>query len=421
MKLRSAIFSAIICLFLVGPTLLFLSQEGLKLDIPDWLSAKKATYLLGGESKAGLTKNLSIKGFATGKLQTSLETMVNNFTPVRYNVLLANAAAQRSAIEASNSLFGFDVYPTFYGSESAYLPDEDAICAYPTATKEQIDNAAWAMEGLAEVAREYPQKNFYIVISDRSHLSAANPLHNLVSGALDTEDFLAAMEKGAADTPNIHFVCLTYDSLDEYYENYYRTDHHWNGYGTIATYNELSKTAGLPYTVENTPSTIDFPGLMVNGSYARDGLQLLNNTITEPRFDVEGLEIKNKKLPPAAITDEAAAIDALESRGLNASFNFYSCWYGDTALGVKSPIAYADAPLDRNCAVIADSYGSSLHFLIARNYQNTHFFRDIWNSEKGDDTLKGRIEAAGNADDIFFVGGANAYSRLKECFPHYFD
>lgn len=417
MKLRSALFSIIICLLLIGPAALFVAQDVLKTDLPGWLSADDAAYLTGGQEKAGLRKNLSLKGFASEKLQAALETTIDNHTPMRYGVLLANAAVQRSVISASNELFGFDAYPTFFGSPTAYVPETDSLVDFPDATQSELQKTTDSIRKLGVMAKEYPEKNFYVIVADRSHTSQANPLHDLVSHSITTEDFVQGMEECTEGIENLRVICISYDSLSEYYENYYHADHHWNGYGTAAVYEKLRTEAGLPYELEDPLPSIDFKGFRANGSYARDGLMLIDQAVTEPRFDLSGFDILNKELPPIAMEN---GVDELIGNGTKASFNFYSLWYGSALLTEKSPIANENAPLDRNAVVIADSYADSMHWLIARNYEYTKCFRDVRAGVKGDDTLRERIAAA-EADDVYFIGGANAFARLPECFPHYFD
>lgn len=417
MKLRSILFSLIICIGLAGPGLLCASETLLKADLPGWLSAEDADYLLGGKEKAGVKKNLSIKGFQSKKLQASLETAINNYIPMRYSALLANGTMQRSVIAASNLLYGFEAYPTFYGSPSAYVPQYDSIVALPNNTEKQVKKALESVDGIKSIAEEFPEKNFYLILADRSQTSLSNPIHKLMSHSITTQDYLDGMGEQLLGIENVHIVCVPYDSLSTYYESYYRSDHHWNGYGTILAYEKLRSIADLPYKPQQPLQWQTFNDYVTNGSYARDGLMLINQVVTEPIFDLEGFDIENKNVPPIAMSNGE---EELLSRGLQGTFNFYSQWYGSANMTAKSPISFKDAPQDKQALIICDSYGNSMHWLIARNYSYTKCFRDIWAGAKGDDTLRQRI-ASTEADDVYFIGGPDAYTRLLDSFPHYFD
>ncbi len=52
---------------------------------------------------------------------------MGNCIPMKAMALLANAALQRSAIEASNALFGWECYPAFYGSSIAEMPSRHRL------------------------------------------------------------------------------------------------------------------------------------------------------------------------------------------------------------------------------------------------------------------------------------------------------
>ncbi|MDE8702800.1 hypothetical protein PZH32_07455 [Adlercreutzia equolifaciens] len=417
MKARNTILTSLFCLLLLTPCALWAAQEGLRLPLPDWLTAESATYLSGGISESHLEKHLSLKGFETEELQEALTTEIENHIPFKATVLLANASLQRNAIAASNLVANFEAYPTFFGSKTVYIPQHDALADYPSTKQWTLKRTKKTAEGIAKIASQVPDKNFYLVVADMSYTSASNPAHQLVANALSTNDYLEVLNEGTEETPNVHVVSLTYDDDAEYYRNYYRTDHHWNGYGTLALYRTLQATAKLPYTVEEPRPTLSFPGLATNGSYARDGLMLLNEAVEEPAFDLTGLEVQNTELPPIA---QADSVEALLAMGPIAEYSFYTQWYGSSLLTAQSPLVNQASPSDKRALVIMDSYADSLHWLLARNYTYLQCYRDIRDGEEGDFTLIDRINET-DADDIYFVGSTSAYTRPPQYLPHYFD
>lgn len=417
MKVRDTVLTSLFCLLLLTPCALWAAQEGLRLPLPSWLTAESATYLSGGIAESNLGEHLSLAGFQTEELQEALTTEIENHIPFKANVLLTNASLQRNAIAASNLMAHFDAYPTFYGSKTVYIPQYDALADYPSTKQWTLKRTKKTAEGIAKIANHVPDKNFYLVVADMSYTSASNPAHQLVSEALSTSDYLAVLNEGIKDAPNVHVISLTYDDDAEYYRNYYRTDHHWNGYGTLALYRTLQATAKLPYTPQEPQSTLTFPGLVTNGSYARDGLMLLNEAVEEPAFDLAGLDVQNTELPPVA---QAHGVDALLAMGPLAEYSFYTQWYGSSLLTAQSPVVNQAAPSDKRALVVMDSYADSLHWLLARNYTYLQCYRDIRDGEEGDFTLIDRINEA-DADDIYFVGSTSAYTRPPHYLPHYFD
>lgn len=417
MKVRDTVLTSLFCLLLLTPCALWAAQEGLRLPLPSWLTAESATYLSGGIAESNLGEHLSLEGFQTEELQEALTTEIENHIPFKAHVLLANASLQRSAIAASNRLANFETYPTFFGSKTVYVPQHDALADYPSTKQWTLNRTKKTAEGIAKIANQVPEKNFYLVVADMSYTSASNPAHQLVSSSLATDDYLDVLREGTKDAPNVHVVSLTYDNDADYYRHYYRTDHHWNGYGTIALYRTLQTTAALPYTVEDARPALTFPGLVTNGSYARDGLMLIDETVEEPSFDLKGLKVQNSELPPVA---QADGVEALMAMGPLAEYSFYTQWYGSSLLTAQSPLVNQDAPSDKRALVVMDSYADSLHWLLARNYSFLQCYRDIRDGEEGDFTLIDRINET-EADDIYFVGSTSAYTRPPRYLPHYFD
>lgn len=417
MKTRNLVLIIIVCALMLAPGSLWMLSRA-HVELPGWLTAEDASYLSGGIEKSHLGKTISLSGFMSEKFQKALDTELDNNIPCRAEVLLGNAALQRGAISLSNALFQFEAYPTFYGSGTVYIPETDSLATMPTTNPKLRDKAVETVTGIVSIANEHPEKNFYLVVADMSDTSLANPASRLVTGALHTNDFLAAMEKAAEGAPNVHITSIPYENPHEYYRNYYRSDHHWNGFGTLELYDSLADEAQLPYRPDiASMQSINFNGFPTNGSYARDGLTLINEPACEPQFDLSGLEVQNEEIPPIAMVD---GVSNMEDRGLMAEFNFYTQWYGSSLLTHQSPLLNTAAPSDKHATVIMDSYADSLHWLLAKNYRYLRCYRDIRAGSKGEESLVDRITEA-EADDIYFVGSAVAYARIPSGFPNYFE
>lgn len=415
-KVRNIFLSSVFCLLLLGPALLFVGQEKLHLDLPPWLTAEDADYLSGGLETAEVLKHLNLKGFVSEKLQSNLETAINNHVPFKASVLLGNAALQRSAIFASNSLFSYPAIPTYFGSDKIYLPPYNALSRMPDNAKEDaLRGTEKTAQGLMQVAAAYPEVDFCIVVADESNTSKANPAASLVSNSVTTDDCIAALENTLSGTSNVHVVATPYTDANQYYQNYYSTDHHWNGRGTIAVFRRIAQTMGFRELRNNDLGTITFPELRINGSCSREGLMFLNESVSEPQFDLSGLEILNEKKPPLVSADPVASLEAC---GPKAEFTFYSSWYGSYQLAAASPIVNRNCPDDSTAIVIQDSFNNSLHWLLAQNYAHLECFSDTKPSDERH-TLAERIEAT-NAKTVYLVGNVSAIRRLTDEQPDYF-
>ncbi|MEY8460630.1 hypothetical protein AALA69_05805 [Eggerthellaceae bacterium 24-137] len=417
MKARNLALTIIACALMLAPGTLWMLSRA-HVELPSWLTAENASYLSGGIEESHLSKTISLSGFMSEKLQKALDTELDNNIPCRAEVLLGNASLQRSAISLSNALFQFEAYPTFYGSGTIYIPETDSLATMPTTNSKLRDDSIETVASIASIANEYPAKNFYLIVADMSDTSLANPASHLVTGAIHTDDFLTAMNEVTENLPNVHVVSIPYDNPKDYYRNYYRSDHHWNGFGTLELYDSVASKARLPYhpDITSIPS-VDFGGFLTNGSYARDGLTLINEPACEPQFDLSNLKVQNEEIPAIAMAD--SVID-MEDRGLMAEFNFYTQWYGSSLLTHQSPLINTAAPSGKRAVVIMDSFADSLHWLLAKNYSYLRCYRDIRVGSKGEESLVDRIAEA-EADDIYFIGSAIAYAHIPKGFPNYFE
>lgn len=418
MKLRDAILSIVFCLFLLGPIALWTAQTHLQLELPSDFTAEDSTYLSGGYEDVDLAEHFSLRGFSSEKFQSDLNTTVENSIPYRAVVLLQSAALQRSAIAASNTLFQFEAYPTFFGSEQIYLPAHDALAKIPEhRQKSRVEHVREFVEGLIAVAKIYPEKQFYMVVSDQSDTSDANPASRLVSQRYSTQDCTQALEEAVAAVPNIHLTSIQYQDTDEYYQNFYRSDHHWNGYGTLQAYSALQKAAGLPNDRDNNSATIEFPGIRSNGSYARKGLMLINEPAREPQFDLSDMTVVGDKIPPIVQPDGPSLI---HDDAMGSVFDFYSTWYGSSSLTSKLSVSTENAAKNSKALIAMDSFADSLHWLIAQNYAESQCVLDLKNDTKGEESLQERIDESA-AEDIYFVGNPHAFARVTETRPNYFN
>ncbi len=182
MKSRNMIFSVLICLLLIGPTILFCTHAVAKIPMPGWLTSEDAKYLSGGS------------GGGEG-VRAKVQSKIENSIPFKASVLLGNAALQRSFIEVSNAPFGWECYPTYYGSGYAYVPEYDALSFIPSR-----DSNGWLgkirefSSKLSEFAEAHSDIEFYIIVPDMLRTSRINPVKALTSQTVCNEDLIEIME-----------------------------------------------------------------------------------------------------------------------------------------------------------------------------------------------------------------------------------
>lgn len=414
-KVRNILIIVLFAIFLIGPISLFTVQEKLHAELPSWITAEDAKYLSGGIKEAKVAKNLSLKGFSSEKLQRAINIELENHIPLRASALLQNASLQRGFISSSNKLFGYDAYPTFFGSDRVYLPRVDALARMPEPSDDRTGGVKFFAKGIDKVANNNPDKQFYLIVADQSDTSNANPASKLVSDRWSSKECVEALMENVPD--NVHVVSKLYDDTEEYYKDYYKTDHHWNGFGTLKVYDELQRVCPIANSRDNDSSLIDFPGRVNNGSYAREGLMLLNEPILEPKYDLSDFKVNGKRIPPIVKPDGTSLI---QNDAMGSVFDFYATWYGSYKVTTELSITNEAAPENPKALMLIDSFSNSLHWLIGQDYRHIAYFLDMKYDQSGEETLQDRIDAS-DADAIYFAGNALAYSRIKDNFPNYFS
>lgn len=423
MKIRNIIFSALFCIFLCGPAALWVAQEKIHLDLPSWFTAEDSKFLSGGIIKANVKANLSLDGFTSEKLQNALEIKIGNYVPAKATVVLNNASLQRDFIAASNTVFGWSCYPTYYSSTILYSEQDEALYQMPL-TDFDTHKITYIefIKALDELAKQYPEKQFVVYSVDISRLSKVNPATKLISKKTATIADYLDLSDIYSNSSNLHFLAKIYDSSTEYHKYFYTTDHHWNGYGAADAMNQICELLNVTrqnndfsYTLPNNVENSNFTGLKMNGSDSRLGLMLLNAPIQEPLYNMNNIKIKQGQPSPFYQSDpQLVNIEPLE-----AEFDFYHSWFGKEEIELFNPYAKGDI------LMVGDSYTYSLRWFAGLTAESTVQKMDFTNKIPGqckqsNVTLANRISSS-DAKSILLVAEPSDFEQMMEVYPGYFN
>lgn len=411
MRSKNILFTSLVCFLLLCPAILFGLQRVADINLPSSVTAEDAAYLTGGISKVSIRDQASIAGFASGDLQGALEDAVGNYIPFKAEVLLANAALQRSAIACSNELFRWDCYPTYFGSTKLYDASCDALFEMPLLDESRVVERSNLLHdltnfglGLTKVAEQFPDKNFYVIVADRSATSESNPAYRLVTNKVSTAECAQVLSDVVSAT-NVTIEACGYQAKDEYLKAFYRTDHHWNGFGAIDAFNTVADHAG--YRVYEPEGVIEFGGLVFNGTLSRRGLMCLNTSISEPLFDTKNLDVGEGSKKYFEYLLESDGNRRIAEQGLRAEYDFYSAWYGgDRACVIDNQDSGEGAAL-----LISDSYGDAFRWVLAENYAVVSGNMDLKKPQYSSEDLASVVRQS-NCRDIYIVGWAGGFSML---------
>lgn len=416
--LRSILFSAALLFFTCSPIVLFATNYIDKNAIPTILSNEKAVYLEGAGPTTRIKDVANLDGFLSKDLQTIIEEKVGNFIPFKADAILCNAALQRSAIAASNMLFNWSCYPTFFSSLYVSMPSADIVIPMGRSHTEAMEKGAQSFVDAINKARENnPDVRFVYQTIDDTYSSAINPSQPLTSNAL-SEEWIEEVALSRLD-PEIEVVKESIDGIDEIGTQWYSSEHHWTIDRAIQAYNEVAALLGLTI-YDNLPLHEVSPEWQ--GGSARNGLCMdYPSTLWDTDIDFSSLEVSVDGGP-------FSDLSARGNRGpttkegysgkdsLYAFYNYYHWYYGTP----KSEVIYKNTSSNngKTLLFVQQSYGVPLEPYFAMNYDTTICIDPANRSAKM--TLDEYIEKY-DVDDVVIQMGSIAYTNIAKNSSNLFE
>lgn len=363
---------AIICVFsflLASPALSYLLQTSMT-DLPAFVTNEDYSKLSGGTTPTDLNAHFNLDGFLGEDMQSSLESKIEDYIPFRANIVFGFAISQQNAIKLSNCLFNWACYPTFYGSDMAYLVDYDAVRIIPpphcTSTAIKNGTRSYFTE-MTAVAERYPSKTFVVYAVDALEVSQTNPVSRLMSSNIASLDDFIDTANDAISAENLVLLHDEYASTEDYYEHFFKTDHHWNIKGAFNAYAKIAYSLNMDIDSELMSNLEYLHDLRVLGSAARSARMYLTETVFDSPMVIEGL----KSLSDEGAYNPIAWKDNWIYWDQDTIIDFYSARYTHT-IGSDAVIRGNES---KSILLLSDSFGESLRFLLA------HSSRQIVNRE----------------------------------------
>lgn len=403
MKSRDVIFIFVILALICGPAFLWIAQRA-HLEVPQALTAAPAQYLSGGTEQADVRSAFSVSGFVSGELQHAVEAEVGNHIPAKAIALEQNAALQRAAIRASNLLRAWPCYPTYYGSTRIRLAG-DMLSYLPERKSDEVETR-WVefAEGLARVAASYPEKRFVVYVVGAYGEPAYDPAYVLVHDALQPDDCLRCLQSGiGGGSSNLTILTKSYEDAESYYDDFFRTDHHWNIVGALVAYGQIVDELDLPKV--DAGQMVPIPNYRYTGATARWGLDLLSESVFDCENRFSNLTFIQSDGSRVSGDDHSAFWDA---EPLRKPYAFYDAYYD--SFGAESTIIGGVG--DRRALLVSNSYRGALQRPLASSYAQLTVNSQLAGSMPETDTLRAQIERS-QADDIIIVGNPGALNAPR--------
>ena len=362
-KARNIIFVAIVALCMLS---VLGYRAGVQL-LPDTISSTESSYLEGRTyTEFPLATEEAV---AAGEFQSGFESYVSDHVPQRDSVMLVNAKAQREAIRVASKMFGYDVYPTYYGSDYLFCDKYQAVVDRPLAKNEMsFEKATKVVKRCTRLTRKFKDKKFVYYFCDRSSTSAASPAHGLYSSVADYEyfrqNFLNLFPAG------VKVVDGAYTDSDEFFEDHFTTDHHWQVQGAVKAYRAICEELGKE-PVEFDGFECVYPGPFY-GSSARAGLCAEGNGswIDDVVYDHSILKVTVGGIPvPDSYLDEGFGWYANNFEPSSAYASVYAQWFHAPD---KLTVITNDSVKSGSLLLIGDSFTNNMERFFAENYHTVY-------------------------------------------------
>lgn len=309
----------------------------------------------------------TITSIASGNFQDDAESFVADLFPRRDDALMINAATQRASVQLSASLFGYSIFPTFYGSSIVYDTEHDLLAeTLQSSSNEQDVRWKEALSNFNKHMEQHPDCRYVFYEFDRISSSSNNPTKELVSHPIDTSYLEDHFYSRLND--NVCVLDGTCNDLVELSEAYFRTDHHWTIQQAYKAYCDIAQSFNVKPMSESSLRYYSWPNVDFWGAIARTGLCQTNSAdiIEDYWIDLPNLKV--------TLDDKSTNLDSLDHRKLyeleqqsNALWtNRYAEYYhGDYGI---IELENADATSNETLIVVGDSFTNNMERFLSYNF-----------------------------------------------------
>ncbi len=339
---------------------------------------------------------------------------------MKANALLANAAMQRISIKNSSDLGFATCYPTYYGSSIIWSPSNNALSQMPLSSTKDVANGINTFTArFSDLAERFPNKNFIVIVADNSNTSLANPVLCTVSDAYTTTMANSSFSDSCSNLDNVSIIDVSLNNPQSYYQKYYRTDHHWNGWGAVSAYlqslDATNHQKQLEAPLKNLTALSGFDWLVEHGSACRNGLMLVDEPVDEPALPLSEITLE-QGTAPAALSNQG--VDLMREAGPIACFDFYQTWYGQWIDTVA--VNHSAVLPETSALVICDSFGTAFKWVASTGYGRVTTLYDLHDSRDNVEKLSNTLNK-NDADTVFLVARVTSYQKVLDRFPEYLD
>ncbi|MCI5448603.1 MAG: DHHW family protein [Coriobacteriaceae bacterium] len=339
----------------------------------------------------------SVDSFLSGDFQDNLESYTADALPLRETLLLGKASLQRLSISEMAALLGYDAYHTFFGSGYLHETEGNRLLAAPARQSKKVLNGLVAsVDSINDFVASNPGYTYYFAMPYRSDVLGIGPLAGLVSEPLDAEFLQSRIFSRLS--PDITQIDLMPSSYEEFKEDYFKTDHHWNIKGAYKAYCIINEAMGNASSTLPCGELLMFPTAQFYGSEARSGLDTSvgPDMIEDYEFALPHYEtwIYGELMPNDFAASTQAYIDGFQPD--NPFVNLYAdYWHADYGQIV---FVNQDNKASKNLLIVADSFSNPMERMFLSSYSRVY----VYDPRYATISLADFLKKYDDIDDILF-------------------
>lgn len=368
----------------------------LNIPVPSTLQTNVERSYLEGRPYTRLPSP-SVDSFLSGDFQDDLESYTADALPLRETLLLGKASLQRLSISEMAALLGYDAYHTFFGSGYLHETEGNRLLAAPARqSKKVLNGLAASVDSINDFVASNPGYTYYFAMPYRSDVLGIGPLAGLVSEPVDAEFLQSRIFSRLS--PDITQIDLMPSSYEEFKEDYFKTDHHWNIKGAYKAYCKINEAMGNASSTLPCGELLTFPTAQFYGSEARSGLDtsIGPDMIQDYEFAVPNHEawIYGELMPNDFAASTQAYIDGFQPD--NPFVNLYAdYWHADYGQIV---FVNQDNKTSKNLLIVADSFSNPMERMFLSSYSRVY----VYDPRYATISLADFLKKYDDIDDILF-------------------
>lgn len=235
------------------------------------------------------------------------------------------------------------------------------INEYISITKENVDLALNRAYNIQEISKKYPNVKTYVYFPtkiEETYLLDTNGINSFLP-ELRTNFIINLGELVTSDSLDIN-------TLDDYKNYYYKTDHHWNGYGVYEAYKDIINMIGEDFNIEK-PKKPEFE--IINHSFYGTKASKIGYICQPDR--IISMKVDTKEYScyiDGLLVDDNKFLDDYKKNGNTTPYTDYQIAFGSCDYETIYDFKTENKP---NVLVFGDSYINAMKKSLASHFNKT--------------------------------------------------